>query len=40
MAVTKLFFNARLKVMMVLAAAAGAVIALRLVDIQVLRHHA
>lgn len=40
MAVTKIFFNARLKVMMVLAAAAGAVIALRLVDIQVLRHHA
>lgn len=40
MAVTKIFFNARLKVMMILAAAAGAVIALRLVDIQVLRHNA
>lgn len=40
MAVTKIFFNARLKVMMALAAAAGAVIALRLVDIQVLRHNA
>lgn len=39
MAVTKIFFNARLKVMMALAAAAGAVIALRLVDIQVLRHN-
>lgn len=40
MSVTKIFFNARLKVMMVLAAAAGAVIAVRLVDIQVLRHNA
>lgn len=40
MAVTKIFFNARLKLMMVLAAVAGGVIALRLVDIQVLRHHA
>lgn len=40
MAVTKIFFNARLKVMMVLAAVAGGVIALRLVDIQVLRHNA
>lgn len=40
MAVTKIFFNARLKVMMALAAVAGAVIALRLVDIQVLRHNA
>lgn len=39
MAVTKIFFNARLKVMMGLAIAAGAVIALRLVDIQVLRHN-
>ena len=38
MAVTKIFFNARLKLMMVLAAIAGGVIALRLVDIQVLRH--
>lgn len=40
MAVTKIFFNARLKVMMALAAAAGAVIAFRLVDIQILRHNA
>lgn len=40
MAVTKIFFNARLKAMMGLAVAAGAVIALRLVDIQVLRHNA
>ena len=40
MAVTKLFFNTRLKFMMVLAAVAGGVIALRLVDIQVLRHQA
>ncbi len=40
MAVTKIFFNARLKVMMALAAVAGSVIALRLVDIQVLRHDA
>ena len=40
MAVTKIFFNARLKVMMVLACIAGGVIALRLVDIQVLRHQA
>lgn len=38
MAVTKIFFNPRLKVMMALAAIAGGVIALRLVDIQVLRH--
>ena len=40
MAVTRIFFNARLKTMMILAAVAGAVIALRLVDIQVLRHNA
>lgn len=40
MAVTKIFFNARLKLMMVLACVAGGVIALRLVDIQVLRHNA
>lgn len=40
MAVTKFFFNARLKTMMLLAAVAGGVIALRLVDIQVLRHNA
>ena len=39
MAVTKFFFNARLKTMMLLAAVAGGVIALRLVDIQVLRHN-
>lgn len=39
MAVTKIFFNARLKTMMVLAAIAGGVIAIRLVDIQVLRHN-
>ncbi len=38
MAVTKILFNRRLKTMMVLAAAAGAVIAVRLIDIQVLRH--
>ena len=37
--VTKIFFNARLKVLLVLAALAGTVIALRLVDIQVLRHN-
>lgn len=40
MAVTRIFFNARLKTMMILAAVAGMVIALRLVDIQVLRHNA
>ena len=40
MAVTKFFFNARLKTIMLLAAVAGGVIALRLVDIQVLRHNA
>lgn len=40
MAVTKIFFNARLKVMMALAAVAGGVIALRLMDIQVMRHNA
>lgn len=37
--VTKIFFNARLKVLLVLAALAGTVIALRLVDIQVVRHN-
>ncbi|MBE6420797.1 MAG: penicillin-binding protein 2 [Elusimicrobium sp.] len=38
MAVTKIFFNMRLKVMMALACMVCAVIALRLIDIQVLRH--
>lgn len=38
MAVTKILFNGRLKVMMILAAIAGSMIALRLIDIQVLRH--
>lgn len=40
MAVTKILFNMRLKTMMLLAAIAGGVIALRLIDIQILRHHA
>ncbi len=40
MSVTKVLFNMRLKTMMVLAAIAGIVIALRLVDIQVLCHNA
>ena len=40
MSVTKVLFNMRLKTMMVLAAIAGIVIALRLVDIQILRHNA
>lgn len=35
---TKIFFNMRLKVLLALALAAGAIVALRLVDIQVLRH--
>lgn len=35
---TKLFFNSRLKVLLALALVAGAIVALRLVDIQVLRH--
>lgn len=39
MAVTKLFFNTRLKNLMILATVAGGIIALRLVDIQVLRHN-
>lgn len=39
MAVTKILFNARLKIMMALAAVAGGIIALRLIDIQVLRHN-
>ncbi len=39
MSVTKVLFNMRLKTMMVLAAIAGVVIALRLVDIQILRHN-
>ena len=39
MAVTRVFFNPRLKIMMTLAMIAGSVIALRLVDIQVLRHN-
>lgn len=38
MPATKIFFNARLRLLFVLAAFAGGVIALRLVDIQVLRH--
>lgn len=37
--VTKILFNQRLKIMMVLAAIAGIVIAVRLVDIQILRHN-
>ncbi len=40
MSVTKVLFNMRLKTMMVLAAIAGVVIALRLIDIQILRHNA
>ena len=40
MAVTKVLFNMRLKTMMVLAAVAGSIIALRLIDIQILRHNA
>ncbi|MBR4355939.1 MAG: penicillin-binding protein 2 [Elusimicrobiaceae bacterium] len=40
MTVTKILFNMRLKTMMVLAAVAGAVIALRLIDIQILQHNA
>lgn len=40
MAVTRVFFNPRLKVMMTLAVIAGTIIALRLVDIQILRHNA
>ena len=40
MAVTKVLFNMRLKTMMVLACVAGIVIALRLIDIQILRHNA
>ncbi len=40
MAVTKVLFNMRLKTMMILAALAGSIIALRLVDIQILRHNA
>ncbi len=40
MAVTRVFFNPRLKIMMTLALIAGGVIALRLVDIQILRHNA
>lgn len=39
MPATKIFFNARLRFLFVLAALAGGVIALRLVDIQVLRHN-
>ena len=39
MAVTRVFFNPRLKVMMTLAVIAGSIIALRLVDIQILRHN-
>lgn len=38
--VTKILFNMRLKTMMALAAIAGSVIALRLIDIQILRHNA
>ena len=36
---TKIIFSLRLKTMMVLAGIAGAIIAFRLIDIQVLRHH-
>ena len=38
MAVTKLHFNGRLRLLLMLAVAVGGVIALRLVDIQVLQH--
>ena len=38
MAITKVSFNERLKILLVLALIAGGIIALRLVDIQVLRH--
>ncbi len=38
MATTKIYFNSRLKALLVLAALAGAVVALRLTDIQLLRH--
>ncbi|WP_428075142.1 penicillin-binding protein 2 [Candidatus Avelusimicrobium luingense] len=37
--VTKILFNQRLKTMMVLAVIAGIVIAVRLIDIQILRHN-
>ncbi len=38
MAITKASFNGRLKVLLILAVSAGTIIALRLVDVQVLRH--
>mgnify|MGYP002659809702 FL=1 len=38
MPTTKIFFNARLKALFLIACAACGVIALRLVDIQVVRH--
>lgn len=38
MAVTKIHFNGRLRLLLILAVAAGGIIALRLVDIQILRH--
>ncbi len=38
MASTKLFFNTRLRTLLLLAVLAGAVVALRLIDIQLLRH--
>lgn len=38
MPVTKIFFNTRLKLLFFLACVAGGIIALRLIDIQVLRH--
>ena len=37
-AVTKILFNRRLKTMMIVAAIAGIIIAVRLIDIQILRH--
>ncbi len=38
MAITQVSFNSRLKILLILAVMAGSVIALRLVDVQVLRH--
>ena len=39
MPVTKLIFNNRLRILLTLALLAGGVIALRLIDIQLLRHN-
>ena len=38
MAITQVSFNSRLKILLILAVMAGSIIALRLVDVQVLRH--